>query len=253
MRLLFYFVFIVYCTCSFGQPVIHSHNDYTHALPFWDAYNNNAAVIEADVYCINNTLMVAHNKEDIQHYNTLTSMYIEPITSLFDSSKTSTGSTHRFYLMIDIKENVTETLKVLMQILKQHPYAFNRQINPQAVQVFISGERPPDSSFHNYPVYIMFDGLPDKQYAPEDINKIVMISDNFIRYSAWAGVGRLPAKDSIRISNVIKKAHAKGKPVRFWGAPDTELCWATLIQLRADVINTDKVKECRAFLNRVAK
>jgi hypothetical protein len=229
-----------------SQSIIHSHNDYTHALPFWDAYNNHAGVIEADVYEVNGELMVAHNKTDIKPSATLNIMYIQPIVKLFDSSK---NFVHSFYLMIDIKENQATALKVLINLLQQYPSVFNREINKNAVQVFISGERPPDTTFRNYPSYIMFDGLPGKNYASQDLKKIVMISDNFRNYSNWNGADKLPAEDSIKIEDVIKAAHALNKPVRLWGAPDTKQCWQTIINLHGDVINTDKVQICRQFLN----
>ncbi len=237
---------ILIVTFCNAQVLIHSHNDYTHAHPFWDAFNNKAAVIEADVYNVNGVLIVAHDKKDIQPKNTLDSMYIKPIVQLFNNHSDSIVP---FYLMIDIKENATDVLPVLIKTLQQYNYAFNRQVNPNAVQIFISGERPPDTTFHNYPSYIMFDGLPNKTYAPKDLKKIVMISDNFRNYSFWNGVNILPVADSIKISNVIKEGHAKGKPVRLWGAPDTEQCWLTLIHLQANFINTDKVEACRKFLN----
>src|SRR6478735_617406 len=90
-----------------AQPIIHSHNDYAHILPFWDAYNNHAGVIEADVYEVNGELMVAHSKSEIKPGNSLNSMYIEPIVKLFDSAK---NHVHGFYLMIDIKENQSAVL-----------------------------------------------------------------------------------------------------------------------------------------------
>ncbi|MFT4154076.1 phosphatidylinositol-specific phospholipase C/glycerophosphodiester phosphodiesterase family protein [Parafilimonas sp.] len=247
--------FLMACACitalladnitSAQQPAIHSHNDYTHALPFWDAYHNSAADIEADVYYVNGALMVAHNKTDIKPSNSLGSMYIQPIVQLFDTGK----NMHSFYLMIDIKENQAAALPALMNLLQQHPSVFNRQLNKNAVQVFISGDRPPDSTFHNYPGYIMFDGVPAVNYAPQDLEKIVMISDDFHAYSNWNGAGFIPATDSIKIKKMIQAAHALGKPVRLWGAPDTQECWKTMINLHADVINTDKVEACRQFLN----
>jgi alkaline phosphatase len=45
---------------------IHSHNDYLRNAPFWEAYANNAASIEADVILEGNTLYVAHEKESIK-------------------------------------------------------------------------------------------------------------------------------------------------------------------------------------------
>lgn len=233
-----------------AQPLIHSHNDYTHKLPFWEAYNNNAAVIEADVYAVNGELMVAHSKAEINPANTLDNMYIQPIVKLFDSTKNSARS---FYLMIDIKEDQNTVLKILTALLQQYASVFNRSINKNAVQVFISGERPADTSFHTYSAVIMFDGLPGKPYAAADLEKVVMISDNFRNYSTWNGVGNLPADDSIKIEKLTKAAHAIGKPVRLWGAPDTEQCWQTMLNLHADVINTDRVEECRKFINNMGE
>jgi len=230
-----------------AQPIIHSHNDYAHILPFWDAYNNHAGVIEADVYEVNGELMVAHSKSEIKPGNSLNSMYIEPIVKLFDSAK---NHVHGFYLMIDIKENQSAVLTLLMDLLQQYPAVFNGNKH-NTVQVFISGERPPDTSFHTYSSYIMFDGLPGKNYTAKDLQKIVMISDNFRNYSNWNGIGKLPAEDSSNIENIITAAHKLGKPVRLWGAPDTEQCWRTLINLKADVINTDKVEACRQFLDKM--
>lgn len=246
LKILFASVCLLLSVFCYNQ-IIHSHNDYAHTHPFWEAYNNNAGVIEADVYEVNGELMVAHNKTDIKPGATLNNMYIKPIVTLFDSSK----NVHSFYLMIDIKENQAAVLKILMNLLQQTPFVFNRRINKNAVQVFISGERPADTVFHNYPSYIMFDGLPGKNYAPEDLEKIVMISDNFQTYSNWDGTGALPAADSIKLESVIRAAHAEGKPVRFWGAPDTAQCWLTLINLHSDIINTDKVESCRQFLNAI--
>src|SRR5690349_4275830 len=92
---------IFFACISHAQVIIHSHNDYTHALPFWDAYNNNAGIIEADVYAVNGELMVAHNRTDIKPSATLNKMYIQPIVKLYDTGK---STLHSFYLMIDIKE-----------------------------------------------------------------------------------------------------------------------------------------------------
>lgn len=244
-RIYFIAAILLFTNAAFAQPIMHSHNDYSHAVPFWDAYNNKAGVIEADIYDVNGELIVAHNKTDIQPANSLNNMYIQPIVKIFDTAK----NVHSFYLMIDIKENQAEALPALINLLQQYPQVFNREVNKNAVQVFISGERPADSTFHTYPPYIMFDGLPGKNYTPQDLEKVVMISDNFHTYSNWNGKGTLPAADSIKIEKIISAAHALDKPVRLWGAPDTEQCWQTMINLNADVINTDKVEMCRQFLN----
>ncbi len=234
-----------------AQVLVHSHNDYSHAHPFWDAYHNKANSIEADVFPVNGKLMVAHSKSGIQPSQTLEKMYLTPIVTLFKQHNNKTVSEdpdYTFYLMIDIKEKWDTVLPLLIKKLEQHPECFNREINPMAVQVFISGERPPIHTFHTYPAVIMFDGLPGKEYAPADLKKVVMISTNFADYSSWNGTGVLPKAEADNLKQVIEEARREKKPVRFWGAPDTPDCWKTLISLGVNVINTDHVKACKDFL-----
>lgn len=238
-----------------AQVLIHSHNDYTHAHPFWGAYGQRANSIEADVFPVSGELMVAHSKDQISPAHTLDSMYLDPIVRLFQRNQNKTVSSdpaYTFYLMIDIKEKWSEVLPLLIRKLQAHQACFDRKVNPMAVQVFISGNRPPDSTFRKYPSVILFDGLPGVRYAAADLKKIVMISTDFSIYSNWDGQGKLPEADARKIRTVIDAAHrltpGKGKPVRFWGAPDTRACWGTLRGLGADVINTDEVKACKEFI-----
>lgn len=235
-----------------AQILIHSHNDYTHAHPFWGAYEQKANFIEADVFPVNGKLMVAHSKNHIQSDSTLNNMYLQPIIHLFqqhDYKTVSDNPHYSFYLMIDIKEKWDSVLPILMYELKQHPDCFDRHKNPMAVQIFISGDRPPENTFHDYPGIIMFDGLPQTKYSSADLKKVVEISTDFELYSHWNGQERISEKDATRLKQVIEVAHQEGKKIRFWGAPDTQDCWQTLINLGADIINTDHVKACRAFLD----
>ena len=169
-----------------AQP-IHSHNDYTHQRPFWEAYENKAGVIEADVFAVHDTLMVAHSKNEIESTNTLQGMYINPIVKLFEqyNNTVSADSSYTFYLMIDIKENYEQVLPLLMRALQHYPFVFDRTKNKNAIQIFISGESPPDSLFITYSSFIKFDGLPGKNYTDEELKKIVMISDDFANSSHW--------------------------------------------------------------------
>lgn len=239
-----------------AQILLHSHNDYSHPKPFRDAWEQRANSIEADVFPVNGRLMVAHAKSAIRPSHTLGTMYLDPIVSLFrkhQNTWVSDDTGYTFYLMIDIKEKPDQVLPLLIKMVQQHPACFNRRINPHAVQIFISGERPPDSLFHTYPPEIMFDGLPEKKYHPADLKKIVMISTDFHLYSSWNGEGTLPPAEADRLKQVIDQAHREHKPVRFWGAPDTGNCWKTLLSLGADVINTDQVTACRVFLEHLGK
>ena len=204
--------------------LIHSHNDYQHAVPFRDAYFHHAAEIEADVYLpktpeMKDSLMIGHDTTDIKPGRTLISMYIDPIVSLFKKyhNHISPDSNYTFRLMIDVKDQWKDVYPLLLKEIGKYPSVFDRKVNPMAVQVFVSGNRPPDATYHIYPGIINFDGLPAHNYTPADLAKIVLISDNFSTYSNWKGEGELPAKDLYRIRKVINAAHAipTAKPKMF--------------------------------------
>jgi hypothetical protein len=233
-QLLIFYVFFLSVFIANGQVKIHSHNDYTHSNPFYEATAEKAFSIEADIYVVGDSLFVAHNKNEIKPGHTLENMYLKPIQNL-----SKTENFYTFQLMIDFKDPWASTYHVLLKNLNQYQKAFNKQ--GKKVSVVISGNRPPESTFHNYPPIISFDGLPNINYAPEDLKRVVMISDNFASFSKWKGVGEISEADKAKLEKVINDAHKIGKPFRFWGGPDTEACWDLLHKLGADIINTDQV------------
>src|SRR6478609_9298178 len=66
---------------EYSSTNIHSHNDYASKVPFYDAYSNESGAIEADVFLVNNELLVAHTSKEIATYNTLRSLYLEPLSN----------------------------------------------------------------------------------------------------------------------------------------------------------------------------
>jgi hypothetical protein len=234
---------------ALAQVKIHSHNDYTRSTKLHLAYNTRVAEIEADIYQTAGKLIVAHASNEIDAANTLSSIYLNPIDSLFKQYKgrVSTDKGYTFALMIDFKTPWNETFPVLQQEVEKYGEIFDRKKNKQAVQIVISGNRPPDSTFHHYPSWVFFDGLPGVNYDKKDLERITMISDNFRAYSKWNGVGVMEEADRAKFRKVIEAAHQLKKPIRFWAAPDTEACWETLYRLGADIINTDKVKACKTY------
>ncbi|WP_229310949.1 phosphatidylinositol-specific phospholipase C/glycerophosphodiester phosphodiesterase family protein [Larkinella soli] len=235
---------------SYAQQ-IHSHNDYEKAEPLQAALRNQAGSIEADVYLVDGKLMVAHEKQQIQPGRTLDSLYLKPIAGLFDKYRdknfagaVSKDRRYTFQLVIDVKDNGPETIKQLEAAIVPYRTCFDRAMNPLAVQLVISGNRPPIASWVDYPSYILFDGRPSELYDDETLKHVALISDTFRNYSRWDGNGDIPDKDKETLKRFIKRAHSQNKPIRFWASPDQPNAWKQLARLGIDYINTDKVEEC---------
>lgn len=231
-----------YSPATFAQK-IHAHNDYEKPQPFVNAYNHRADFIEADVWLRDGKLVASHNTPK-PNAPTLDSLYIRPIAKLFaeNNDKPSPDRDYTFSLVVDVKENPAEVLPALLKLLQQHLTVFNRGGNAKAIQVIVSGERPPITAYLDYPL-LQFDGRPSEVYDDETLRKVALISDNFRSYSQWDGTGELSKQDRDKLKRVIKRAHNDNKPFRFWAIPDTPNGWKQLKKLGVDIINTDKVAE----------
>ena len=237
------------CFQSFTQSLIHAHNDYQKPEPLINALRHKVFSIEADIYLSDNRLLVAHDKKELSVAKRLDSLYLMPIIELFRQYKgtISGDSSYSPLLMIDIKENGEAALAQLIKLVSQHRSVFDRSVNAKAVQLVISGDRGASSRWTSYPSYIFFDGRPKEIYDSATLQRVAFISDSYLNY--------INPQDSItsRIGQVVKKIHGMGKLFRLWGSPDNFESWKLQQQLGVDIINTDKVEECRKYFLEKAK
>lgn len=246
------------CNLLMAQPRVyssidnaHSHNDYLQNVPFYTAYSARCASIEADIFLVDGELYVAHEKKDINKARTLKSLYLNPIRG---QMKINGGSGYpdgkSFQLLIDLKTDYRETLKVLEQQLLEYSDCFDYKKNPSAVRVIISGSSPSPEEYSNYADFICFDGNPQLTYTSEQNTRVPMISVPFQALTKWNGLGRMIEADYDKVKSVIDKVHAGGKSIRFWGCPDTKTAWNTFIKLGVDYLNTDQPALLDNFLKR---
>jgi alkaline phosphatase len=224
----------------------HSHNDYENPVPFYTAYNAGFGSIEADIFLIHGTLLVAHDFKELQKNRSIEDYYIKPLLAFVQKNNgyAFADTSKRLQMLIDIKTGAVNTLDSFIALLKKYPLL----ISNTSIQWVITGNRPADSTFGSYPSFIWFDGLLFKDYSLQALQKIQMMSDDFKSYSAWRSEGKIPPADLYKLKQAIEKCHAVSKKVRFWDAPDNPTAWSVFIKLGVDFINTDKIEELKSFL-----
>lgn len=237
---------IALCWLHAQGPGVHSHNDYDQSVPFWKAYSAGVTSIEADVYLKGNELLVAHDKDELRADRTLEGLYLEPLQTVI-----ALGLEPRsIQLLIDIKSEAYQTLEVLVKLLDNYPEI----TGSEQTSFVISGNRPALEDYVKYPSHIYFDYQRLDSVADSLVlDKIAMISLNFTNYSGWNGKGRLTREDLNKVVSIIDKAHALGKPFRFWATPDSKSAWKALSDLGVDLINTDKPFECVEYFSSLPK
>ena len=244
---------LINVTTTAQPPLIHAHNDFQRPEPLTNALRYRVYSIEADVFLVNDTLRVAHDEKDLATAPSLWNLYLQPIINLFtyNNGRISPDTGYAPVLMIDVKKSSRAVLANLVQQLSAYPSVFDRSINPYAVQIVISGDRPPrkkteedpdgELSWTRYPRYIFFDGRPKETYDKATLQRVAIISDSYFNYV-------IPS-DSIdhHIRQLVQQVHSMGKLLRLWATPDSPIAWERLQKLGVDIINTDKVAECRYF------
>ncbi len=222
-----------------GQAFIHAHNDYQQAAPLTNALWHKVFSLEADVYLYNNKLVVAHATKELPAAPTLDSLYLQPIVALFakHNGRISSDTNYAPILMIDIKENGAAVLAKLLSMLQVHRSVFDRTINKLAVQIVISGDRGPIAAWSTYAPILFFDGRPYENYDSTTLERVAFIGDGYASYK----------NNMAGIEQAAVAIHSKQKLFRLWGYPDTPDMWQQMLQWGVDILNTDKVEECREF------
>jgi len=226
----------------------HSHNDYLNDKPFQLAFENGFGSIEADVFPVNGTLLVAHHKKDTQSQRSLKNLYIDPLLRSFDA-----GGKRKLNLLIDIKEEYEQSLALLAKELEPLKKYLSTIGKPNFLTIIISGARPSPAEYKNYPDFIFFDCDLKLSHKPDEWSRVVLVSLPFNKISAWDGKNNLKRRDKMALEHIIDSVHNEGKPIRFWAAPDTETSWKWQMRLSADFIGTDKIIPLTNFLNKERK
>lgn len=231
---------------QYSARTLHAHNDYVHEIPFWSAYYHNFGSIEVDVFYVQNRILVAHEASELDPKRSLEALYLDPLKECLRKNQgyLDSDTTRKLQLMIDLKTEGASTLDALVKLLHRYPEI----IKSKFIQILISGNKPPVSTFPNYPSFIYFDGNVEDTYSDKVLSKIAMLSGNFAEFAQWNGKGVLTLFEKHRLDSVIGRAHALGRRVRFWNAPDGINAWYQLMQLKVDWINTDLIETAATFM-----
>ena len=236
----------------------HSHNDYEHEHPLFDALKCNFKSIEADVYLVGDSLFVAHNSEDIKPGRTLRTLYLEPLKNQIKKNKGSVyGNGEEVILFIDIKDDGLKTYKLLHNILEGYkPYltVFENGVKKTgSIMVVVSGNRPFEFMKSQKIRYAGYDGRIED--IDSDISSTLMpiLSDNWTKCFKWDGKGAMPESEKQQLTTYCKTAKSKGYILRFWNTPNQTAeqriaVWTELKNAGVGLIGTDNLEELQKFL-----
>jgi hypothetical protein len=244
------------CPVLAAEPLAsaHSHNDYWRERPLLDALDHGFTSVEADILLIDGQLLVGHARNELHADKTLEALYLEPLARRVRENGGHVFSNgQRFLLLIDIKTDAAPTYEKLSDVLSKYAEALTTIergiVREGAVTVVVSGNRPLVAQVAAAEVrYAGLDGRISDLESDIPAHAMPMISDNWASQFTWRGDGPMPGAERNKLRNIVKKAHAAGRIVRFWATPENEAVWRELQSAGVDLLNTDELGRLAEFL-----
>jgi len=87
-----------------------------------------------------------------------------------------------------------------------------------------------------------------QSYNQDQLKRVPLFSQNLKEYTQWNGKANIPPVEFGVIRHLVDSVHQLGCKIRFWDAPDFINAWMTLIDLKVDYINTDKITKLSKYL-----
>jgi glycerophosphoryl diester phosphodiesterase len=155
-------------------------------------------------------------------------------------------------LLIDIKDDPQQTYRLLQPLLMKYSKMLtaidNGKVHEDAVTIVLTGPRLPADLAASNPRYAGIDGRLSKLESRAPAHLMPMISDDWSKHFTWIGTGPMPSSERAKLNDIVKKAHASGRIVRFWKTTENEATWRELRAAGVDLINTDDLARLAKFL-----
>jgi hypothetical protein len=234
-------------------PAAHAHNDYLQERPLLDALSRGFCSAEVDIFLVDGNLLVAHDRSSLDEGRTLKRLYLDPLR---ERTRKNSGRVHRdgpvFTLVIDIKDDGEETYAALHTLLAEYAEMLcevrRGKYRSRAVKVVISGHSPRALMKAQALRFAGIDGRLGDLESKEPVHLLPMISDKWSKVFEWRGKGPISASEAAKLREIVKKAHAAGRVVRFWGIPEEPAGWRVLLEAGVDLLNTDDLPGLQKFL-----
>jgi glycerophosphoryl diester phosphodiesterase len=115
------------------------------------------------------------------------------------------------------------------------------------IKLLITGHRPWKSLLTGNERYITADG--DIRQSADSLPPHILerVSDPYSQHFSWKGHGAMPAKQKAKLDTLVKVAHDHGRQIRFYGMPQDENVWRTLLDAGVDWINVDELAKFALF------
>lgn len=234
----------------------HSHNDYTHEHPLFDALGYGYKSIEIDVWLHDGKLVVSHEGTGLDSKKDIEELYLKPIQEQVKKNTgwVYAGDTTPTIFMVEFKSEPEAAYVKLKELIEKYKGLFcDRNGHGGPIKLLITGNRPWKSLLRGTELYITADADISQSADKVPANIIERVSDPYTNHFTWKGSGEMPKGQRAKLDQLVKLAHDHSRQIRFYGAPQNENVWRTLLDAGVDWINADDLGRFATFYREYTK
>jgi hypothetical protein len=241
--------------CPRATLPAYSHNDYERAQPLADALALGYRGAEADVFLVDSTLHVGHDRPAALAGATLESLYLAPLAALAARCGSITGDARPFLLTVELKEESPAAHDSLVALLERYRALLvpGQSVRSRArmVEVVLVGWHPPLDLIGDEAGALF--GLQHDLTRPDPIplnsidRRVRLLSVDYGKTMGrwWTTTARRSRwLAALRAAN----AAAPGRLLRVHNVPPSASVYADLMQAGVDLIGTKDLEASHRLL-----
>jgi len=248
-----FFFLLIGTGLSAQKPILycaHSHNDYVHRHPLFDALSYGYKSIEIDVWLHNGKLIVDHNGMELDTKKDIEELYLQPIADRIKAHHgwVYEGDTTPTIFMVEFKNDGEASYVKLKELIEKYKGLFcDRMGRGGPIKLLLTGNKPWKTLLKGNEQYVTADGSISQSADAAPPYVIERVSDPYSDHFSWKGKGPMPKEQKENLAAMVKVAHDHGRQIRFYALPQNENVWREMLDAGVDWINVDKLAKFAAF------
>jgi hypothetical protein len=224
-------------------PQAFAENDYVQPRPLLGGLELGFRHIEADVFLLDDRLMVGNSILDLQTQGSLEELYLQPLMQLHRSASPRLENAGQpVMLFLDIKSEPTLSYRVLQPLLKKYSAMLTSvsddQVFSNSVTVVLGGHVAREQLATENPRYAAIDGRLSDIDTPAPNHWMPTISLRWSAHFRWQGKSEFTSFERARLLALVARVHAQRRKLRFWSTPESELVWSVLRAAEVDLVGS---------------
>jgi hypothetical protein len=215
--------------------------------------------VEADVFLIDTTLQVGHERAALRRTKTLQSLYLDPLRNIQQTHGGFYQQPGELWLFVDFKNDGPATYTRLRQVLSRYRNLLSTPSHPRpaGVRIILTGSYPRAEVLADPEALVFLDGQLTDLGAAQAL-RICTVNGDWATYFHWNGTGPMLAAEAARLRAWNDQAQRNGQKFRFWNTPDAtpaqrRAVWAALLRYPAVLVGGDELAELKQVIDDQSK